>query len=173
MCYIKHVLKPVRLSRLQSVREQNQMGDFIGSDATVSFFAFVTDIGPQAVPLTAADAIIGHQHGFKLADLCRRFAEPGQNRIFLMAGRARHTTDPIALGEERQRFDDVTRRGLASIKQSPFRRHERVVTGPTLIALLSVVSSTKLDNVPCRCRLRFPVISAVRIGTEIARLDQL
>ena len=38
MCYIKHVLKPVRLSRLQSVREQNQMGDFIGSDATVSNF---------------------------------------------------------------------------------------------------------------------------------------
>jgi hypothetical protein len=120
--------------------------------------------------LTAGDAVIRHQHGFDLANLCRRFAEPSQNRIRLMAGRARHTADAVAFGQLRERLDDLVGRCLAPVKHSPFRCRERAATGSTLIALLTVVCLAKLDDVPLRCGLWLPVISAVRIGTEIARL---
>lgn len=121
--------------------------------------------------MTAGDAVLGHQHGFNLADLSGRFAEPVQQRIFLVAGRARHTTDAIAFGQLGKGFNDFTRWRLSPIKQGAFGGGERASTGATLIALLSVACATKLDDVPLRGGLWLPVISAVRIGTEIARLD--
>jgi hypothetical protein len=121
--------------------------------------------------LTAGDAVIRHQDSFNLTDLRGRFSKPAENRIFFVTCRASHTADAIAFGQLRQRFDDFRGRGLSPIEQSPLRRRERALTGATLIALLSIVGSTKLDDVPGRCRLWLPVISAVRIGTEIARLD--
>jgi hypothetical protein len=121
--------------------------------------------------LTAGDAVIGHQHGFNLADLRGRFPKPRQNRVFLVAGRARHATDAIAFGQLGKGFHDFTRWRLSPIKQGSFSGCERASTGATLIALLSVVCATKLDDIPLRCGLWLPVISAVRIGTEIARLD--
>ncbi len=108
---------------------------------------------------------------FKLADLRGRFAEPVKQRIFLVAGRTRHTTDAIAFGQLSQGFHDFTRGRLSPIKHGSFGGGERASTGATLIALLSVAGATKLDDVPLRGGLSLPVISAVRIGTEIARLD--
>jgi len=121
--------------------------------------------------LTTGDPEVGHQHGFNLTDLRRRLSEPAEDRIFFVTGRAGHAADAIAFGQLGQRFDNFIRRCLASIKQSPFRCGERVMTAPTLIALLPITGATKFDNAPGRCRLRFPIISAVRIGTEIAWLD--
>ena len=121
--------------------------------------------------MTAGDAVLGHQHGFQLADLGGRFAEPVQQRIFLVAGRARHTTDAIAFGQLGQCSNDFTRGRLAPIKQGSFGGGERASTGATLIALLAVACATKLDDVPLRGGLWLPVIRAVRIGTEIARLN--
>ena len=121
--------------------------------------------------MTTGDPEIGHQHGFNLTDLRRRFAEPAEDRIFFVTGCARHAADAIAFGQLGQCFDNFIRRGLAPIKQRPFRGGERVMTAPTLIALLPITGATKFDKVPRRCRLWFPIISAVRIGTEIARLD--
>ena len=46
--------------------------------------------------------------------------KPGEQRIFLVAGGARHTADTVAFGELGKRFDDFTRRCLLPIKQSPF-----------------------------------------------------
>jgi hypothetical protein len=121
--------------------------------------------------LTPGDPEIGHQHGFNRTDLRRRFPKPAEDRIFFVTCRAGHAADAIAFRQLGQRFDNFIRRGLAPIKQSPFRCGERVMTAPTLIALLPITGATKFDNVPGRYRLWFPIISAVRIGTEIARLD--
>jgi len=123
--------------------------------------------------LTPADVVIGHQHGFNLAHLRGRFSKPRQNRVFLVAGRAGDAADPVPFRKLRERLDDLVGGCLPPIKHSAFCRRERLATGSALIALLSVARSTKLDDIPCRCRLRFPIIRAVRIGTEIARLDKL
>jgi hypothetical protein len=120
--------------------------------------------------LTTREAVIRHQDGFNPAHLGGGFPEPSENRIFLVTRGARYTTNTIAFSELGQRFDDVSRRGLAPIKQGPFRRRERALTAPTLIPLLAVACATKLDDVPLRCGLWLPVIDAVWIGTEIARL---
>jgi len=121
--------------------------------------------------LTTGDAVLRHQHGFNLADLGSCFPQPSQNRIFFVAGGAGYTADTIAFSQLSERFDDFTRRGLAPIKQGPFRRRERVATGTTLIALLAVAGATKLNDIPLPCGLQFPVISALWIRTKIARLD--
>jgi hypothetical protein len=115
--------------------------------------------------------VIRHEHSFQLTDLCRCFAEPSQNRIFLMTGRARHTADAVAFGQLSERFDNLVCGCLASIKQCPFRRRECVATGPALIALLPIVGASKLDNVSLKGGLRLPVISALWIGAELARSD--
>jgi hypothetical protein len=111
--------------------------------------------------LTTTDVIIGHQHGFNLAHVGRGFPQPGQNRVFLVSGRAGDATDPIPFGELCQGFDNVMGWCLPPIEQRPFRRCERVVTGATLIALLAVASSAKLDDVVVRRRVGLSVISAV------------
>jgi hypothetical protein len=135
------------------------------------FFTFVADIGPQAVQLTAGNPVIHHQDGFQLTDLRRRFPQPVENRAFLVARGAAHTADPIAFGQLGQRFDNFGCGCLASIKQRPFRRRESVAAGPTLIALLPIVSTSKLDDVSLQGGLRFPVISALGMWAEVTRLD--
>jgi len=121
--------------------------------------------------LTAGNPVIRHQDGFQLTDLRRSFPQPVENRVFLVARGAAHTADPIAFGQLGQRFDNFGGGRLASIKQRPFRRREGVATGPTLIALLPIVGASKLDDVSLHCELRFPVISALWIWAELARLD--
>lgn len=101
----------------------------------------------------------------------RGFPQPAENRIFFVTRRAGYTTDAIAFGQLGQCFNDFVRRGLTPIKHRPFRGGERVMTTPTLIALLPITGAAKFDNVPGRCCLRSPIIRAVWIGTEIARLD--
>jgi hypothetical protein len=121
--------------------------------------------------LTTRDTVIRHQDGFDLAHVGRRFPKPRENRIFLVARGARHTTDAIAFGQLGKGSNDFTRGRLSPIKQGPFGGSERASTGATLIALLTIAGSSKLDDVPLPCGLWLPVISAVRIGTEIARLN--
>jgi hypothetical protein len=121
--------------------------------------------------LTAGNPVIRHQDSFQLTDLRCRFPQPVENRVFLVACGTAYTADPIAFGQLGKGFNDFTRGRLSPIKQSPFGGCERASTGATLIALLSVVCTTKLDDVPLRCGLWLSVISAVRIGTEITRLD--
>jgi hypothetical protein len=70
-----------------------------------------------------------------------------------------------------KRFDDFTRWCMSPIRQISFGCREGVLTSATRIALLSGACSAELDDVPLRCGLRLPVISAISIGTEIARLD--
>jgi len=101
----------------------------------------------------------------------RRFPQPSKNRIFLVAGSARHATDAIAFGQLGERFDDLARWRLSPIKQGPFAGRERALTSATLIALLPVARSTKLDDIPLRRAPRLPIIGALRIRTEIARLS--
>jgi hypothetical protein len=121
--------------------------------------------------LTAGNPVIRQQDGFQLTDLRRRFPQPVENRVFLVARGAAHTADAIAFGQLGQRFDNFMRWCLAPIKQRPFRRRESVATGPTLIALLPIVGASKLDDVSLYGGLRFPVISARWIGAELTRLD--
>jgi hypothetical protein len=121
--------------------------------------------------LTPGDPEIGHQHGFNLTDLRRCFPEPAEDRIVFVTGRAGHAADAIAFGQLGQRFDNFIRGRLSPIEQGPFRRRERALTTATLIPLLAVTCAPKLDDVPLRCGLWLPVIDAVWIGTEIARLD--
>jgi len=113
------------------------------------FFAFVADIGPQAVQLTAGNPVIRHQTGFQLTDLRRRFPQPVENRVFLVACGAAYTADPIAFGQLGQRFDNFVRGCLAPIKHRPFRRREGVATGPTLIALLPLWARPNLMMFRC------------------------
>jgi len=120
--------------------------------------------------LTAGDAVIGHQHGFNLAHLRGRFAQPGQNRVFLVSSRAGDATDPGPFSELSERFDDLVGGRLSPIKQGAFRRCERLATGSALIALLAVARSPKLDDLAVCCVLGLSVISAPGIRAEIARL---
>jgi hypothetical protein len=122
--------------------------------------------------LTAGNPVIRHQDGFQLTDLRRRFPQPVENRVFLVARGTAHTTDPIAFGQLGQRFDNFGSGCLAPIKHRPLRRREGVATGPTLIALLPIVGAAKLDDVSLRCGLRFPVTSALWIWAELARLNE-
>ncbi len=103
--------------------------------------------------MTTRDAVLRHQDGFDLAHVGRRFPKPRENRIFLVAGGAGYATDTIAFGKLGKRFDDFTRRGLSPIKQGPFGGRECMLTGATLIALLTIAGSPKLDDVPLRCGL--------------------
>jgi hypothetical protein len=121
--------------------------------------------------LTARNSVIRHQNGFQLTDLCRRFPQPVENRVFLVARGAAYTADPIAFSQLGQRFDNFGCGCLAPIKQRPFRRREGVATGPTRIALLPIVGASKLDDVSLLGGLRFPVISALGMWAELARLD--
>ena len=65
MRYIKRAIKPVKLSRLQSVLEQNWMGGFIGNDATVSinrsiqFLALVCLLNVILVGCSGSPATVG------------------------------------------------------------------------------------------------------------------
>lgn len=82
----------------------------------------------------------------------------------LVTNRADDTADPIAVGQLRERFDDVTRRSLALLNLGPFSCRQRVMTGAKLIALLSVAYSTTFDDVPLRCGSREAAIRAIAMG---------
>jgi hypothetical protein len=66
--------------------------------------------------LTTGDTVLRHQYGFDLTDLGRGFPQPSQNRILFVAGGPGYAADTVAFGQLSERFDDVTRRGLAPIK---------------------------------------------------------
>ena len=110
----------------------------------------------------SSQTVLHHQ----LADLGSGFPQPSQNRLFLVTSRAGDVADQTTVGQLRERFDDVTRRSLAPINLGPFRRRQHVMAGATLIALLSVACSTKLDDVPLCCGLRLLVISAIAMGQK-------
>ena len=121
--------------------------------------------------MSTREAVIRHQHGFDLAHLGSRFPEPRQQRIFLVTGRARQTPDAVPFGQLGEGLQDVARGCAAPMEQSAFGGCERVWAGPTLIAWLPIPGSTEFDHVPLPRGLRFPVITAVGIGTEITDLD--
>lgn len=65
------------------------------------FFAFVADVRPQRIELTAFDLEVGHQYFFHLLGMVGRLPQPSENRVFFEAFRPRETADATPFGQQR------------------------------------------------------------------------